>query len=96
MEIKISQRIVKKLREKHKVSLSEVKQCFMNRQSGLLEDIRVNHRTEPPTMWFIAETDSGRELKVVFMETKGICEIKTVYEPNEIEVRIYEKNYPSR
>jgi hypothetical protein len=66
--------------------LHEQKRC------GLLEDTRVNNRTEPPTMWFIAETDKGRQLKIVFIElADGNYEIKTAYEANGIEVKIYEK-----
>jgi hypothetical protein len=43
-------------------------------------------------MWFIAETDSGRLIKIVFIELDdGSYEIKTAYEPNVIEVKIYEK-----
>lgn len=64
----------------------------MNREGGLLEDTRVNNRTEPPTMWFIAATDKCRQLKIVFIELDdGNYEIKTAYEPNGIEVIIYEK-----
>jgi hypothetical protein len=50
-------------------------------------------KTNPPTLWFIGETDQGRILKIVFVELKnGIYEIKTAYEPNDVEVKIYE-NY---
>jgi len=43
-------------------------------------------------MWFIAETERERLLKIVFIELDdGSYEIKTAYEPNVIEVRIYEK-----
>lgn len=48
-------------------------------------------RANPPTLWFIAETNQGRALKVVFIELQnGIYEIKTAYEPNKTEVKIYE------
>jgi hypothetical protein len=63
----------------------------MNRSGGFLEDTRLDHKTEPPTLWFIAKTDELRLLKVVFMELNGQYEIKTAYEPNENEVKIYEK-----
>lgn len=91
-QLKISERILKKLKDKHRVKIEEVWECFINRIGGFLEDTRTSHRTEPPTMWFIAETDKGRLLKVVFMElSDGNYEIKTAYEPNDTEVTIYEK-----
>lgn len=90
--IKISPCVIEKLEEKHKVILSEVGECFLNRTQGLLEDTRLDHQTDPPTLWFIAETDSGRLLKVVFVELNdGTYEIKTAYAPNDSEVKIYEK-----
>ncbi len=89
--IKINQRVLEKLKTKHKVLPDEISECFINRSRGLLEDTRLNHKTEPPTFWFIAETDFGRLLKIVFIEIEGAYEIKTAYEPNKLEVRIYEK-----
>jgi hypothetical protein len=90
--LRVSERILEKLQVKHRVKIEEIWECFLNRIGGFLEDARANHQTEPPTMWFIAETDSGRLLKIVFMELRdGNYEIKTAYEPNDIEVTIYEK-----
>lgn len=92
MNLKISLGVEQKLQEKHDVTRNEIEECFWNREHGLLEDTREQNKTNPPTMWFIAETDQGRSLKVVFMEIEqGIYEIKTAYEPNENEVAIYEK-----
>ncbi len=81
----------KKLEQKHGVKEEEILECFINRIKGYLEDTRVNNRTDPPTMWFIAETDRRRLLKIVFIEINGIYEIKTAYKPNTEEVKIYEK-----
>jgi hypothetical protein len=90
--LKASERILKKLNDKHRVKIEEVWECFINREGGFLEDTRVNNRTEPPTMWFIAETDKGRQLKIVFIKLDdGNYEIKTAYEHNVTEVKIYEK-----
>ena len=89
--LKISYKIIEKLEHKHRVKVDEVWECFLNREYGFLEDTRLNHRTDPPTLWFIAETDTGRKLKVVFIELNGNYEIKTAYEPNKNEVSIYEK-----
>ena len=91
MALKCSQNVVQKLRLKHGVSLDEIQQCFANRSGGLLEDIREEHKTEPPTQWFIAESDYGRVLKVVFVAKDGDIIIKTAYEANENEINIYQK-----
>lgn len=92
LNLNLSDAVVKKLLNKHSVKPDEIEACFYNRTSGLLEDVREQHKTNPPTMWFIAETNEGRSLKVIFMELpNGTYEIKTAYEPNEDEVRIYEK-----
>lgn len=92
LNINISETIIEKLIEKHSVTRSEIEECFYNRTKGLLEDTREQHRTRPPSMWFIAKTDEERLLKVVFIELhNGTYEIKTAYEPNNNEAKIYEK-----
>lgn len=91
MKIVVSGRIRVKLKDKHNVTPEEVEECFFNRIGSLLEDDREEHRTDPPTQWFIAETDSGRKLKVVFIASANGLEIKTAYEPNQNEEKIYEK-----
>ena len=91
-KLKCSKAIIEKLKVKHQVQLTEVFECFLNKTKGLLEDTRVNNKTNPPTQWFIAETDHGRLLKIVFIELPdGHYEIKTAYAPNENEVNIYER-----
>jgi hypothetical protein len=47
----------------------------------------------PPTEWFIAETDTGRRLKVVFMEYPDRIVIKSAYEPSIEEESIYAAEY---
>ena len=90
--LKISKHIIEKLKNKHGVVVDEVFECFLNREKGLLEDTRVNHKTNPPTLWFVSETDHARRLKVVFIQlTNGEYEVKTAYEPNDMEVKIYEQ-----
>jgi uncharacterized DUF497 family protein len=87
-----SDAVIRKIELKHLVTRQEINECFYNRAKGLLEDNREQHKTEPATMWFIAETDAGRLLKVVFMERSNKAyEIKTAYEPNTKEVKIYEE-----
>lgn len=92
MALRISDGVRNKLASKHGVSEDEIVQCFANRSGQFLEDTREAHRSDPPTEWFIAETDFGRELKVVFVNPgKGDIFIKSAFEPNQRERRIYQK-----
>ncbi len=85
LNVRMSAAVTKKLLLKHEVSREEVEECFFNRAKGLLEDVREQHQANPPTMWFLAETDEGRLLKIVFIESlNGSYEIKTAYEPNKL------------
>lgn len=81
-----SDRILDKLDEKHGVSKKEVIECFYNsNDQDYLEDSREEHKTIPPTQWFLSYTDNGRLLKVVFVlkvETNTFY-IKTAYEPSQ-------------
>jgi hypothetical protein len=99
MPLWYSDDVRKKLAEKHKVSEDEVRQCFENREGDYLEDPREEHRTDPPTHWFVAETNRLRVLKVVFVARKIKTEsgseirvdIKTAYPANPTEIDIYNR-----
>jgi len=54
-------------------------------------DTREEHASDPPTLWFITETYWGRKLKVVFIQKGEDIHVRTAYEPNEAELRIYRK-----
>jgi hypothetical protein len=86
--------ISKGVKEKGKtppVVTNEIRQCFINRTGDFLEDTRAQNKTSPPTKWFISETDKQRILKVVFIRTESQIIIKTAYDPNAEELRIYRK-----
>ena len=87
--IVISDVIAEKLQKKHGVCHREVEQCFENRAGGVLRDMREQHQTNPPTLWFIAETNKGRKLKIIYVQKGSQIFIKTCYEPNEDELVIY-------
>ena len=92
MEILISEAVAKKLREKHFVFEDEVIECFENQVKDAIADTREAHATYPPTLWFIAETNAGRRLKVVFIQiAKTKVVVRTAYQPDEIEEEIYER-----
>ena len=91
MALVISPRVREKLQQKTPpVTEPEIMQCFANRAGWYLVDVREEHKTEPPTRWFVAETDYSRKLKVVFIQKDGDIIIKTAYDPNVTELRIYE------
>jgi uncharacterized DUF497 family protein len=92
MALVISNEILHKLTDKHGVSKREVEQCFENRDGGLLEDSREDHKTNPPTQWFIAMTNKQRLLKIVFVQDGANTFLKTAFEPNSIEIGIYQKH----
>jgi hypothetical protein len=73
------------------VSEDEILQCFANCSGRYLLDKREEHRTDPPTHWFLSDTDYGRLLKVVFILKDGDVIIKTAYDPNQKEQYIYRR-----
>lgn len=82
-----------KLKNKHQVTEAQVLQCFANREGKYLIDDREEHKTTPPTQWFVASTDYGLMLKVMFVfdpDTK-LIEIKSAYPANAEVQRIYNK-----
>lgn len=93
MELEISRAVREKLLNRHKVTESEIEECFENRDGEFLVDSREEHKTDPLTQWFIAETDKRRKLKVVFIfySDSGKVVIKTCYSPSPTVVELYEK-----
>ncbi len=92
MTLSISLKVRQKLaRKTPSVSVPEIEQCFANRTGTYLIDTRESHQSDPPTKWFIAETDYGRKLKICFIQDGSTIIIKTAYDPNQDELRIYSK-----
>jgi hypothetical protein len=87
----ISAAVREKLEVKHGVREQETRQCLENRCGEFLIDDREDHRTVPPTLWFIAETNRRRRLKIVFVFKAGNIHIKTAYQPNANEIAIYDE-----
>ncbi len=91
--IYISDWVARKLLEKHDVTEPEVYQCFYNNTAKYVQDTRKEHRTNPPTLWFIAETDAKRRLKVVFLPySKTEYVLKTTFPPNKDEERLWKRH----
>ncbi len=87
----ISAEIELKLSKKHSVRRIDVEQCFMNRDRGFLEDTRTAHLTDPITQWFIAKTDKGATLKIVFIFRDGNFYLRSAFKPNKTEIGIYNR-----
>jgi hypothetical protein len=91
----IAKTILTKIQGRHGVSPKEVEECFINRDGGYLIDNRENHQTNPQTLWFIAETNKGRLLKICFVPKGDDNEdgptLKSAFEPNDIEKLIYQR-----
>jgi hypothetical protein len=91
MDFLISRAVEQKLKSKHRVALPEVYECFENRTSEALIDNRQQHQTFPPTQWFISKTDTGRELKVVFIRlSENQIVLKTAYDANDRVKQLYQ------
>lgn len=96
MKVHISTKVLAKLSEKHGVTRKEVEECFQNRTGHLLMETREQHKSDPPTLWFIAHTNKGRLLKVCLVLKGGQPHIRTAYSPNDIELGLYRnKGKPS-
>jgi len=70
------------------ITIDDVAECFMNKEGKPLEDMRPQHKTVPPTFWFISTTDKGRLLKVVFIPKGNTAHIKSAF---EVELRDLQK-----
>lgn len=90
MAIIFSQAVREKLAVKHAVSEDEVRECFANKIGQYLQDPRADHKTDPPTLWFVAETNFGKRLKVIFVYRDGNIFIKSAYLADKDAIRIYD------
>lgn len=93
IKIIVAPGIREKLADKHQVKEEEVRECFMNIDVDIadpyLEDDEEDHRTDPPSYWFIAPTNRGRLLKVIFVLRDGNLFLKSAFNANEKSRRIY-------
>lgn len=90
--LKISPDILLKLNTKHSVTREEVEQCFSNKAGNLLADTRAKHKTNPTTWWFLAFTNKGRLLKIVYIQIENTIHLKSAFSPNQAEIDIYSRH----
>lgn len=88
--LRISEAVLEKLKAKHNVTRREVEQCFENKCGLLLMDDREEHRTDPPTLWFVAPTNAGRLLKIIFIFRDGLVHLRSAYDASAEIQRLYE------
>jgi len=88
----MSPSVREKLR-KRQITEAHVLQCFANRTGKYLIDDREEHKTNPPTKWFVASTDYGIILKVcfVFDPVTKLIEIKSAYTATAVVSAMYYK-----
>ena len=88
----MSPSVREKLR-KRQITEAQVLQCFANRNGKFLIDDREEHKTTPPTKWFVASTDYGIILKVCFVldPSSKLIEIKTAYPATLQVAAMYKK-----
>jgi hypothetical protein len=87
----VSDPIKNKLQVRHSVSVRDVEQCFENKCGMYLQDIREDHQTDPPTLWFVAPNNSGRMLKIMLVFREGSVYLKSAYDATPELQALYEK-----
>lgn len=87
----ISPEVEEKLRTKHNVDVNEVYECFLNRHGPFFLERRPEHATDPPSWWFVAETDKQRVLMVIFVKYPDYFAIKSTFEPENGQDEEYER-----
>jgi hypothetical protein len=90
VELIISAGVQTKLANKNPpVSRKQIIECFGNVEGKFILDTREEHQSDPATVWFIAETNDGRKLKIAFIQRGTTVTIRTAYDPNPVELEIY-------
>ena len=92
MDLYASKAVINKIEEIHSVTFIEAEEAFFNFKGKMLEEDRRQHRTKPPTYWFLSETFDERLLKIVVKidRENNIAFLRTAYEPSQEEINFYE------
>ena len=86
----VSEKIALKLKTTHNVSIAEVYECLANLEGNPLEDTSEGNETDPLSIWFIAETDYGRVLKIViYPHLNGDYYLKTAFEAKQRHIELF-------
>lgn len=91
VNLRISPGVLEKLGTKHKVDRREIEQCFDNKCGLFLMDDREDHQSDPPTLWFVAPTNKGRLLKIIFIYRDGHMDLRSAYDADAAAQRLYDR-----
>ena len=86
MFIDASPAVRDKIRVTHDVDWIEVEEAFFTSAPPYPLDKRPQHKTKPPTQYFIAETFDERLLKVCFTIKDGTIWVKSAFDPDEADI----------
>lgn len=67
------------------VTRQEVEECFQNHCSGYCHEQNAEHQDNEglPSLWFVAETNKRRVLKIMFVRRDGDIYLKSAYPANQ-------------
>ena len=74
--------------EKHQVSAVECEQVFFN--NPLIADPDEQHSDSEPRLYLLGQTDTGRQLFVVFTTRENLIRVISARDMNRKERKIYE------
>ena len=94
MRLVATDAVKSKLWDERDLSFEEVLEAWESCSGPWFIDDRARNRSNPPTVWALPCTDLGRLLKLVVIphREKGISVLRTAFEPDEDEVKLYENN----
>ena len=95
MAVIIAESVLRKIGQTDHGELTEkeVLECFLNHCGLYCEDLRPEHQSHSgaPTLWFVAETNDGKQLKITIVLEDGDSHLKSAYPATEKVQRIYLK-----
>lgn len=92
MNIFISDATRNKIEHKHGLTEEDITEAFANWDGRPQADTREEHKTDPETLWFVAETNRGVNIKVVYvLYPDGRLYIKSAYKPSSSVIDLYNK-----
>ena len=89
--LKISSKIEEKLKCKHNITVDEVIEAIGNAKGRPIEDTAEDHKTNPPSDWFISQTDKGRTLKIVIIFRNDDVYLKTAFDAKLSHIKLFEE-----
>lgn len=78
---------------KHNVLENEIREAWQSYDGTVLvTDDREEHRTNPPTVWFVVKTSGVRLLKIIaVIDSDGVAYLKSAYDANQKVINLFRK-----